>query len=317
MVWDGQQTNISLCFMKTALGQCMSHAAAARLRAASTLHPARVARRPCRYNVLGDTQLRTFNLCPPGSNERVARVSMCASGMAAITQSLDMQHVCYAIYSWDDLKVTVCPDLGISAHREPTALATIDACFAESEAMEILLTAEDSGIVLIESNGLATMHNAGQQLQGTAHMMAISPDAMYLAAVCQIGIDFHLTILTTTFSEVRLSVPTNAPLLPSQIAWCGDEVVVMAWLDQGLMAVSLNGMSELIPYSLPMFIAQVRSCLVVQHAPQLERPHTRVYFMHALPTRSRAVRAGNGWRAHLHCGDAPVLGTRGHEPKKY
>jgi hypothetical protein len=104
--------------------------------------------------------------------------------------------------------------------------------------MEVLLGTAERSIVTVDSEDRATDQQLDSVLTSVVRMLAISPSGRYLAAF---GEDGSVTVTDTTFERKLTEFDTRASSRPAQLLWCGEDAVVVAWPERGVLVIGPSG----------------------------------------------------------------------------
>jgi hypothetical protein len=88
--------------------------------------------------------------------------------------------------------------------------------------LEVFCTAKNSIFIVDHANAV------DQLMNGDFRKMAISPNGKFVALFTQDG---RLLVVSTNFQVSLAELPTNSDSAPVQMAWCGNDAVVLHWED--------------------------------------------------------------------------------------
>jgi hypothetical protein len=191
------------------------------------------------FDVLGDrVEGRCFDLLASSlSGDEVVDVAFPWAGDSLAAQLLSPEGD-YSIVRVDGLEnpkpeLVVQPD----AARH-TCMAVIDGSCTAHGRMELLLGTTDGGIVVVDGDGVAADAGLGGTLPSQLMSMTVSPAGKYVAAF---GEDGSLVVLDSLLERKLLEFDTKAGMKPDTIAWAGEDAVVLAWPDRGVLLVGPFG----------------------------------------------------------------------------
>lgn len=137
---------------------------------------------------------------------------------------------------------------------------------------QVLLGTEDSSIIVVDENGPEDQH-LQDRIGAPVTKMAVAPNGRFLACFQRDGV---LIVMSTTFTTKVLDFDTKSVTRPLEIAWCGEDAVVLVWRNTGLVMVGpygdwLNfqyeGAVRLVPESDCCRIITSSGCELLQRVP--------------------------------------------------
>jgi len=179
------------------------------------------------YGVHGD-EVGSFDMGPIVKREGVAECHMWSTGLVVRTSGRSEM---FMIKSFDKPVPIKMADAGLT--RPPCSMALIAPQLSLEHCPEVLLaTAEGSVLVLDASTAQDQLIELGPFAK-----MSVSPSGNYIACFTDEGV---LYVWPTDFSSNRSKIATGFKTPPKDIAWVGEEAVVMHW-DKLIVLTGLRG----------------------------------------------------------------------------
>jgi hypothetical protein len=196
------------------------------------------------YDILGKL-VYNFLLVDLTTSANVVECLFWGDGVAAITADMQV-FVADGVACMD---ATLAPrkyrmPSGLTANKPHTAAALIPPLLSRSGVLEVLLGAAERTIVVVDENGFADQR-LQDKLSAPVTKMSVAPNGRFLACYCRDGM---LTVMSTTFTSKVLDFDTKAGSRPQEMAWCGDDAVVMVWRSSGIVMVGPYGDYLNFPY---------------------------------------------------------------------
>jgi hypothetical protein len=125
---------------------------------------------------------------------------------------------------------------------------------------QVMLGTSDCSVLVIDEN-----EKEDQMLQGHIESpvtkMSVAPNGRFLACYRKDG---YLTVMSSTFTTKVLDFNTQSLTRPMDIAWCGEDAVVLLWKNTGIVMVGPYGHWLNFPYDGPVhLVAEPDCCRVV------------------------------------------------------
>ena len=214
---------------------------ARRLRFAYTDPP------PSSFDILGTRSDASLSLLPALSNETVIAAALSRDSLAAVCAAPDGLPSVHLVDGLTAPHPERLPETGLPpGARRPTCVAIIDADRTDSGRAEVLLGSPEGGIVSLRAGAEARY----EPLPSIPHRLAVSASQKYVAAFCE---DATLTAYDIGFATAYFSFDTKAAEAPSDLAWCGEDAVALAWGARGvLLLVGPGGDDVRLDYDEPI-----------------------------------------------------------------
>eukprot|EP01041_Mallomonas_annulata_P005078 gene5078-10164_t len=211
------------------------------------------------YNILGKI-VRTFLLLDQISATHVVECHFWGNGIVALTTEMQL-FVAEGLSTPDESSAPRKYRLGtgLGLDNPYTSMAIIPPLLSRSGLLEVLLGTCNNSIIVVEESDVED-----QQLQDRIGApiikMAVSPNGRFLACFRRDGI---LTVMSASFTTKVLDFDTKSMSWPMDIAWCGDDAVVLVWRNMGIVMVGPYGDWLNFPYDQSVFLVSESDCLRV------------------------------------------------------
>lgn len=166
------------------------------------------------YSVHGE-RLSSFSCLPDGSKaDGVAEVDFWPDGLVART---GLKSELWCVNNWATPRPVRLAEAGLD--RPPTSMVVLG---QDGGNCEVMLATGSGSIICVDSN------QAQDQLltSGPFARMALSPSGSLLAAFNDDG---TLHLMSTDFKSCLSKFATGSKIPPSQLIWCGEEAILLAW----------------------------------------------------------------------------------------
>lgn len=177
------------------------------------------------YSVHGE-RLSSFSALPDGAKaDGVAEVDFWPEGLVVRT---GLKSELWSVSSWATPRPMRLAEAGLD--RPPTSMVVLG---QESGGCEVMLATASGSIICVDDT------NAQDQLltSGPFARLALSPNGSLLAAFNDDG---TLHLMSTDFKSCLSKFATGSKLPPTQLTWCGEEAILLAWPSM-LLLVGLLG----------------------------------------------------------------------------
>lgn len=187
------------------------------------------------YTIHGE-RTSVFNLGPECMDQGVAECHMWGDGLVVRTQLNSHLYGINSLYAPTPFKLAK-PNLD---NRPPMSMAVIPPWATESGKPEVLLATASGSIILVD-------HETAQDQQlemGPFVSMVVSPSASCVACFSDEG---TLYVMSTNLKDTLSKFSTNSRVPPRDLAWCGEESVLLYWNKILLMVNPAHG--DFVKYS--------------------------------------------------------------------
>jgi len=189
------------------------------------------------YDIHGKL-LRNFLLLDVMSNTHVIECQFWGNGIVAI--GADMQlYVAEGIASID---LTTPPRVyvmktGLTPERPYSSMAIVPPLLSRSGLLEVMLANQVNSIIVVDENEIEDqlLHD---RIGAPITKMSVAPNGRFLACYRNDGI---LTVMSATFTSKVLDFDTKSVSRPMEIAWCGEDAVLLMWKNTGIVMVGPYG----------------------------------------------------------------------------
>lgn len=153
---------------------------------------------------------------------------------------------------------------GLGPDRTYTSMAIVPPLLSRSGLLEILIgTSDNSVLVIHESENEDVIEDQFLQTKISSPItkIAVAPNGRFLACYRKDGV---LTVLSSAFTTKVLDFETKSISRPIEIAWCGEDSVVMQWRNTGIVMVGPFGDWLNFPYDVAVhLVAEPDCCRIV------------------------------------------------------
>ena len=126
---------------------------------------------------------------------------------------------------------------GLSPERPYTSMAIVPPLLSRSGLLEVILGTVDNSAVVVDEND-AEDQLLQDRIAAPIVKMTVQPNGRYLACYRKDGV---LTVLSSTFTTKVLDFNTKSISRPLDMAWCGEDAVVLLWRNAGVVMVGPFG----------------------------------------------------------------------------
>ena len=144
----------------------------------------------------------------------------------------------------------------LSPERPYTAMAIIPPLLSRSGLLEVMLGTADNSVVVVDENE-AEDQLLQDRIGSPITKMTVAPNGRFLACYRKDGI---LTVMSSTFTTKVLDFDTKSMSRPMDIAWCGEDAVVLLWRNTGIVMVGPYGDWLNFPYDGSVHIVAEPDC---------------------------------------------------------
>lgn len=205
----------------------------------------------CSYDPLGNRQSNSFSLLSAPSADMLIHSSLSIDSFTAVTYSpSDGLYSVHLVDGLEDPKVQIVHETGIDPGVCPSSITLFDGSVTTSGLPRILLglpTRNISVITVVDEEDNGVSFYADIYLENDLSLPAVpiniipSPCGENLAIF---GEDGSLVVINSTLTNRHLHFSTKVEAPPSSIAWCGSELVALAWADAGtVLLIHIDGAS--------------------------------------------------------------------------
>lgn len=100
-----------------------------------------------------------------------------------------------------------------------------------------MLATQDSSIIIVNENQIEDQL-LGESIQVQISKIAVAPNGRFLACYRKDGV---LTVMSSTFTTKVVDFDTKSATKPLDIAWCGEDSVLLLWQNTGIFMVGPYG----------------------------------------------------------------------------
>jgi len=212
------------------------------------------------YDIYGKL-VRNFLLLEVVTAAHVVECHFWGNGVVAITSDMQI-FVAEGISSPD---ATVGPRkyklrTGLTPERPYTAMAIVPPLLSRSGLLEVMLGTIDNSVLVIDEHEVEDQL-LQDRIGAPITKMAVAPNGRFLACYRRDGV---LTVMSATFTTKVLDFDTKSMSRPMEIAWCGEDAVVLLWRNTGIVMVGPYGDWLNFPYEGAVhLIAEPDCCRIV------------------------------------------------------
>ena len=144
-----------------------------------------------------------------------------------------------------------------------TAMAIVPPLLSRSGLLEVMLGTTDNSILVVDENEVEDQL-LQDRISAPITKMAVAPNGHFLACYRRDGI---MTVLSSAFTNKVLDFNTKSMSRPMEIAWCGDDAVVLQWKNTGIIMVGPYGDWVNFPYrGVVHLVSEPDCCRVITHS---------------------------------------------------
>lgn len=133
----------------------------------------------------------------------------------------------------------------LSPERPYTAMAIVPPLLSRTGLLELVLGTVDNSCVVVDENEVEDQ-SLQDRISAPIVKMAVQPNGRYIACYRKDGV---LTVLSSTFTTKVLDFNTKSISRPLDMAWCGEDAVVLLWRNTGVVMVGPFGDWLNFPYA--------------------------------------------------------------------
>jgi len=149
---------------------------------------------------------------------------------------------------------------GLGRDRSYTSMAIVPPKLTGSGKLEVLIGTSDNSVIVVYDSQPKNV-TEDQQLQTKIDApivkIAVAPNGRFLACYRADGI---LTVMSAAFTTKVLDFDAKSVAPPREIAWCGEDSVVMQWLNTGIVMVGPFGDWLNFPYDHAIHLVPESDC---------------------------------------------------------
>ena len=141
-----------------------------------------------------------------------------------------------------------------------TAMAIVPPLLSRSGLLEVMLGTTDNSILVVDENEVEDQL-LQDRILAPITKMAVAPNGHFLACYRRDGV---MTVLSSAFTNKVLDFNTKSMSRPMEIAWCGDDAVVLQWKNTGIIMVGPYGDWLNFPYrGVVHLVAEPDCCRII------------------------------------------------------
>jgi len=168
---------------------------------------------------------------------------------------------------------------GLSQRNPYTSMAIIPPLIARSGLLEVMLGTSDNSIRVIDEND-SEDQLLQDRIQAPITKISVAPNGRFLACFRQDGV---LTVLSVTFTTKVLDFDTKSLSRPKEVAWCGEDAVLLVWKNTGIIMVGPYGDWLNYPFDgTVQLVAEPDCCRIITS--------TSCEMLQRVPTSTEAIR---------------------------
>ena len=177
------------------------------------------------FDLLGNRSDASFSLLPELSEERITLAALSANALVAVTTSPDGLPSVHVVDGLTSPEPRVLPETGLPpGSRGPTCIALIDGSLTSHGRAEVLLGHSDATIIVLDAGGEDEPGVVSLSTPPLSITVSFTGDAIAL-----FGENGTLSAWNTNFSQQFVEFDTKAEEAPSQVVFCGDSAIALAW----------------------------------------------------------------------------------------
>eukprot|EP01038_Epipyxis_sp_PR26KG_P015328 gene15328-20658_t len=151
---------------------------------------------------------------------------------------------------------------GLGRERFFTSMAIVPPLLSRSGLLEVLVGTTDMSVLVIHESGvdgdnIIEDQLLQQRIGAKITKIAVAPNGKFLACYRDDG---FLTVMSSAFTRKILDFETKSLYSPIQIAWCGEDAVVMQWRNTGVVMVGKHGDWLNFPYDVDVHLVAEPDC---------------------------------------------------------
>eukprot|EP01034_Spumella_vulgaris_P022472 gene22472-28600_t len=149
----------------------------------------------------------------------------------------------------------------VGPDRTYTCMAIVPPLLSHSGLLEVLVGTSDNSVLVVHESDAEDNIIEDQLLQqkiaAAITRIAVAPNGRYLACYRRDGV---LTVMASAFTTKVLDFDTKSISRPIEIAWCGEDAVVMQWRNTGIVMVGPFGDWLNFPYDVAVHLVPEKDC---------------------------------------------------------
>lgn len=126
---------------------------------------------------------------------------------------------------------------GLTPEKPYTSIAIVPPLQSRNGYLEVMLGTSDCSVLVIDENGKEDQMLM-DRINSPITKMSVAPNGRFLACYRKDGL---LTVMSSTFTTKVLDFDTKSLSKPMDIAWCGEDAVVLLWRNTGIVMVGPYG----------------------------------------------------------------------------
>lgn len=231
------------------------------------------------YDIHGN-EIRNFPLANSTLDIRLLECHFWGNGVVAIDSNMDL-YVAEGFSSTDVLsnlrKYTLKTHLQID--RPYTAMAIVPPLLSRSGLLEVMLGTQDNSVLVVDENDVEDQL-LQDRIGSPITKIAVAPNGRFLACYRKDGV---LTVMSATFTTKVLDFDTKSVSKPLEIAWCGEDAVLLMWKNTGIVMVGPYGDWLNFSYDEDVFLVAESDCCRIITASSCE-------MLQRVPSSTEAIR---------------------------
>ena len=116
-------------------------------------------------------------------------------------------------------------------------MAIVPPLLSRSGLLEVMLGTPDNSILVVDENEVEDQL-LQDRVSAPITKMSVAPNGHFLACYRRDGV---ITVLSAAFTNKVLDFNTKSMSRPMEIAWCGDDAVVLLWRNTGAVIIGPDG----------------------------------------------------------------------------
>ena len=201
--------------------------------------------------------LRFFRLIEILTNAEILECKFWGDGVVAISSDMRLWVAeGLASLSAQAVPVVVRLSSGLNKERRYTAMAIIPPPLTRSGMLEVLLATSDASIIVVDHRG-AEDQLMSDRLTVPILKISVAPNGRFLACFRRDGV---LSVMSSSFNTKVLDFESQSLVMPLDVAWCGEDAVVLVWRDSGLVMVGPYGDWITLPYDERVHLVSESDC---------------------------------------------------------
>lgn len=135
-------------------------------------------------------------------------------------------------------------------------MAIVPPLLSRSGLLEVMIGTIDNSVLVIDEHEVEDQL-LQDRIGAPITKMAVAPNGRFLACYRRDGI---LTVMSATFTTKVLDFDTKSMTRPMEIAWCGEDAVVLLWRNTGILMVGPYGDWLNFPYNCAVHLVAESDC---------------------------------------------------------